>query len=107
MGGDRCVIGNRCLAVDARPNQMETERVGSDDVHLICPGWKVLGEGPAEAARGNAKDRVVTERSPSFELTDPCLRATHPNQRPGDSHRENDKGSDTRQITHNSTGRAS
>ncbi len=95
---------NRRSTVQAWPNKLETERVGSDDAHVVRPGWKVLDDGAAEAGRGKAKDRLVTERSPGFELTDPCLGATNANECAGRDERESDSCSDPSQLAKDAYG---
>ena len=98
MGGDRCNVVNRRSAAQGGPNQPETECVGSDDAHVIRPGWKVFDQGAAEASRGDAKNWLMTNRSPSFELTNACLEATNANERSGHNNREKHTGSGPHQI---------
>jgi adenine phosphoribosyltransferase len=56
----------------------------------------MVGEGAAEADRGDAKHRLVTRTSPRFELTDSCpFRATDPKHSCANSRPDNDRGSDS------------
>jgi hypothetical protein len=103
MGGDCCDVVNWRSAVQARPNQPETERVGGDDAHVVRPCRKVFDQGAAEAGRGNAKNWLVTDRGPSFELTDACLGATNANERSGHNHRDTHTGSGPGQIARKRT----